>query len=86
MYESDITPQMLWHCETPKTEVAIALHVWHIKKFNKWERRWGGFGKYALRNVVELVEKQKGLRIYGHSALAVTNNGIRLSRGVHIPT
>lgn len=61
-------------------EREVGLHVWHIERFPHWEEHWGRFGGYVWRDIQRLVSEHKaeGLRVIGCSALAVTEDGVRL--------
>lgn len=77
IHEWDIVPSMLWHEGCARADVG--LHIWHIKRFPGWQRTWGGFGKYVWDEVrSSLLDQPKGPRVVGYSALAVTEDGMRL--------
>ena len=83
IHEWDILPSMLWHHdgECAKVDSDVGLHIWHIERFPGWQRTWGGFGKYVWDEVRRgLLDQLKGPRVRGFSALAVTEDGVRLFR------
>ncbi|KAH0613726.1 uncharacterized protein H6S33_005612 [Morchella sextelata] len=76
--EWDITPAHLGI-----EDEAVGLHVWHIERFEAWQRDWGSFGSWAWKDLEKAVERMvvggsKG--VIGYSALCVTPAGEHLFR------
>lgn len=88
IHEWDIAPSMLWRgggggecAKKAGVDDDVGLHIWHIERLSGWQRAWGAFGKYVWDDVSRgLLDQPKGPNVMCYSALAVTEDGMRLFR------
>ncbi|KAF8472460.1 hypothetical protein BDZ91DRAFT_715112, partial [Kalaharituber pfeilii] len=87
--EWEVRPEMLYSRDRVREPVQVGLHVWHVERFSSWDRAWGGFGRLAWKDIEAVMEREgietqagsdSGVLMKGYSALAVTEDGLRLFR------